>query len=264
MAPHIPNLDNLRGRMPVIGWIGGWVCQRVDIDTLETITALVSPWIEAYFLFPVRSLVIRRTALSRHLYISLLLYCLREILTLYLFYLEIRIGILWQEFRVDFGGRISKIRQRRQCWLGILLYRRTYSCTILVHISLPRNQAKLRTKAEFIATQWCCLLILPGLMCIYRESLLLLKFYLRVKFEVLEAVTVKISVFGNMTPYGFVDSFPWNLGTYLKLHGVTYRKTVGSCLCWECGKTRSLQIERRVTVSDYALHGLCSISPGCR
>jgi len=45
-------------------------------------------------------------------------------------------------------------------------------------------------------------------MCIYRESLLLLKFYLRVKFEVLEAVTVKISVFGNMTPYGFVDSFP--------------------------------------------------------
>jgi len=216
MAPHIPNLDNLRGRMPVIGWIGGWVCQRVDIDTLETITALVPPGTEAYFLFPVRSLVIIRTALSRHLYISLQLPCLREILTLYWFYLESRIGVLWQEFRVDFGGKISKIRQRRQCWLVILLYRRTYSCTILVHIALLRNHVMLRTKNEFIATPWRSILfILPGFMCIYRNPLQLLKFYFRVKFEVLEAVTVKISVFGNMTPCGLVDSFSWNLCTYL-------------------------------------------------
>jgi hypothetical protein len=201
--------------MPVICWIGGWVCRRVDIDTLETITALVPPGIEAYFLFPVRSLVIR-TALSRHLCISLLLHCLREMLTLYCFYLEIRIVILFQEIRVDFGGRISKIRQRMQRWLGILLYRRTYSCTILEHISLLRNQVVLRTKAEFTATSWrFLLLILPGFMCIYRDPLPLLKFYVRVKFEVLEAVTVKISVFGNMTPCGLVDSFPWNLGTYL-------------------------------------------------
>jgi hypothetical protein len=66
----------------------------------------------------------------------------------------------------------------------------------------------LRTKAEFTAPPWrFLLLILIGFMCIYRDPLLLLKFYLRVKFEVLEAVTVKISVFGNMTPCGLVDSF---------------------------------------------------------
>ena len=74
----------------------------------------------------------------------------------------------------------------------------------------------LRTKAEFTAIPWrFLLLILPGFMCMYKDPLLLLKFYLRVKFEVLEAVTVKISVFGNMTPCGLVDSFPRNLDTYL-------------------------------------------------
>ena len=49
----------------------------------------------------------------------------------------------------------------------------------------------LRTKAEFSATPWrFLLLMLPGFMCIYSDPLLLLKFYLRVKFEVLEDVTV--------------------------------------------------------------------------
>ena len=55
----------------------------------------------------------------------------------------------------------------------------------------------LRTKAEFTAAQWCSLLLIsPRFMCIYSNLLLLLKFYLRVKFEVLESGTVKISVFG--------------------------------------------------------------------
>lgn len=67
----------------------------------------------------------------------------------------------------------------------------------------------LRTNAEFTATPWrFLLLILPGIMCIYSDPLLLLKFYFHVKLEVRETVTVKSSVFGNMTPCSLVDSFP--------------------------------------------------------
>jgi hypothetical protein len=64
-------------------------------------------------------------------------------------------------------------------------------------------------KGRITATPWrLLLLILPGFLCVYGDALLLLKFYLRVKFEVVEAETVKISVSGNMTPCGLMDSFP--------------------------------------------------------
>jgi hypothetical protein len=55
----------------------------------------------------------------------------------------------------------------------------------------------LRTEAECFATTWCLLsLILPGFMCLHRDRLLLIKFCLRVKFDVPEAVTEEYCILG--------------------------------------------------------------------